>query len=205
VARHLEILTEEPSAARALEEMFKQHLPDTITYRLIEFNGLEYLLDRLPERLKGYRLWIPDEWRIVILVDRDRADCHARKAHIEAMAKSAGFDTKTNPAPDGTFQVVTRLAVEELEAWFFGDVPALSAAYPGVPASLDQKQGYRDADAIRGGTAEALLRVLQEAGHYKGLPRLPKLETAERVAAQMRPGHNTSHSFRIFWDTIIHL
>jgi hypothetical protein len=205
VARHLEILTEELSAARVVEELFEHHLPDTTTYNVIQFNGLENLLDRLPERLAGYRSWISDEWRIVVLVDRDRADCHQRKDLIETMAQDAGFYTKTDPAPDGTFQVVTRIAVEELEAWFFGDVPALSVAYPGVPATLDQKHEYRDADAVRGGTAEALLRVLQEAGHYKGLSRPPKLEIAERVATRMRPDSNTSRSFRVFWDTIIRL
>jgi len=193
------------SAARALEKLFERYLPDTTTYNLIQFNGLENLLDRLPERLAGYRSWIPEAWRIVVLMDRDRADCQARKAQIEKMVREAGFYTKTNPAPDGAFQVVTRLAIEELEAWFFGDVPALSAAYSGVSMSLDQKREYRDADAIKGGTAQALLRVLQEAGHYKGISRPPKLEMAERVAAQMQPDRNTSRSFRVFWNTVVHL
>ena len=174
-SQHLEILTEDASTAAALEALFLRHLSSEIEYRLIQFNGLATLLERLPERLQAYRSWIPPDYRIVILIDRDSADCHARKNTLEQAAQKAGFATKTAPEASGAFQVVTRIAIEELEAWFFGDVPALRAAFPGVPESLSQKERYRNPDAIRGGTAEALLRVLQEAGHYNGLQRLPKL------------------------------
>lgn len=50
------------------------------------------------------------------------------------------------------FQVLNRLAIEELEAWFFGDVAALHSAYPRVPSTLGRRSRYRDPDAIRGGT-----------------------------------------------------
>lgn len=39
------------------------------------------LLARLPERLRGYASWLPDTWRIVVIVDRDDADCTTLKAH----------------------------------------------------------------------------------------------------------------------------
>lgn len=68
------------------------------------------------------------------------------------MAVAAGLQSKC--APQGqVFQVVNRIAVEELEAWFFGDWSALQAAYPRVPATIPQKARFRDPDAIVGGTA----------------------------------------------------
>jgi len=60
--------------------------------------------------------------------------------------------------------VVNRIAIEELEAWYFGDVEAICDAYPGVPRTLAQRNGMREPDEIRGGTWEALERVVQRAG-----------------------------------------
>ena len=87
--------------------------------------------------------------------------------------------------------------IEELEAWFFGDPDALRAAYPRVSRTLERKARYRDPDAVPGGTWEALLRVLQRAGYYKGVP-LPKLEAANRIAQHMDPERNRSRSFQAF-------
>ena len=67
--------------------------------------------------------------------------------------------TKSSAAQNEDFQVVNRLAIEELEAWFFGDVEALHAAYCRVSINLQDQARYRDPDAIRGGTYEALVVV----------------------------------------------
>jgi Domain of unknown function (DUF4276) len=98
------------------------------------------------------------------------------------------------------FHVVNRIAVEELEAWFFGDVPALTAAYPRVPTSLGNQARYRDPDQIAGGTWEALERVLQSAGYHLG--GLPKVAVAGNVSEHMDPDRNTSRSFQVFRDTL---
>ena len=104
------------------------------------------------------------------------------------------------PDGDGRFRVTNRIVVEELEAWFFGDVPAPPAAYPGISPFLAQKHAFRDPDAISGGTWERLFQVLQAAGYYRAAERLPKLEVARNVAAFMVPGRNLSPSFRHFVD-----
>jgi hypothetical protein len=86
--------------------------------------------------------------------------------------------------------------VEELEAWFFGDVEALVTAYPKVPSNLANKEKFRDPDAITGGTWEALERLLQKAGYYSG--GLPKIEVARKVSEFMEPSRNRSKSFQVF-------
>ena len=49
-------------------------------------------LQRLPERLAGYARWLPADYRIVVLLDRDDDDCHELKREMEATASRAGPD-----------------------------------------------------------------------------------------------------------------
>ena len=146
--------------------------------------------------MRGYQRWLPDDYRILVLVDRDRDECRQLKGHLEQIAEDAGFSTRTHRDAQGRYQVISRLAIEELEAWFFGDIVALCAAYPGISPTLAQQRGYRDPDAIRGGTEEALLRVLHHAGYYTELKYYPKKEVADAIATCMEPELNRSASFR---------
>jgi hypothetical protein len=106
----------------------------------------------------------------------------------------------TRAAGGNTIHVVNRLAVEELEAWFFGDWQAVKAAYPKVSASVPEKQGYRDPDAIQGGTWEALEKVLKRHGYFQ--TGLRKIEAARSIAQHMVPERNRSKSFQVFRDAI---
>jgi hypothetical protein len=200
---HLELLVEEPSAEAALRELFPKILGVEVSFRTIVHEGKPDLLKKLPNRLRGYRSWIPADWRIVVLLDKDREDCRTLKAQLEQMAAEAGFTTKSRARKGRRFQVLNRLAVEEIEAWFFGDVGAMIKAFPRVPRNLAQKAGYRDPDAISGGTWEALERVLQRAGHFPG--GLPKIETARKIARFMDPDVNRSKSFQVFREDLSQL
>ena len=153
------------------------------------------MLKDLPKRLKGEQ-WIPDNWRIIVLIDEDRRDCHELKTYLERAAHEAGFVTKSSAAPNGDFRVVNRIAIEELEAWFFGDVEALHAAYPRIPENLQSKAKYRNPEAIRGGTYEALEQLLRQKNYYKG--RISKPTVAQNIAQHMEPSRNRSRSFQVF-------
>jgi len=190
---HLEFLLEEPSTEAFLRGLLPKILPVATTWNPIVFQGKAGLLANLEARLRAYRQWIQADWRIVVLVDEDRSDCRKLKSRLEAVAKAAGLATKTNKNSAGQFVVLNRIAVEELEAWFFGDVPALVKAFPGVSPSLGKQAKYRIPDAIDGGTWEVLERLLQRAGYYQA--GLPKIEVARVMAAHMEPGRNTSTSF----------
>ena len=192
---HIEFFLEEPSAEAFLQGMVHRLLPAGVTSSFIVFQGKHDLLTNLKPRLKGYRRWIAEDYRIVVLVDEDREDCRQLKAKLEAAAAAAGLPTKTSPKK-AAFVVLNRIAIEELEAWFFGDIAALATAFHGVSPTLGAKARYRDPDAIAGGTWEALQRVLQKAGHFAG--GLPKIEVARTMARHMDPARNTSTSFRQF-------
>jgi hypothetical protein len=62
-----------------------------------------------------------------------------------------------------------------------------------MPDTLPKRAGFRDPDAIAGGTWEALERELQRRGYFK--QGLRKMELAREVAARMDPTRNRSASF----------
>jgi hypothetical protein len=121
-----------------------------------------------------------------------------RWAKLEHIARDAGLVTRT--ANRSRWRVANRLAIEELEAWYFGDWEAVREAYPRVAAGVPRQARYRDPDAIAGGTWEAFLRVLQEAGYFPG--GLRKIEAASAIAACMVPARNRSQSFRRLHEVV---
>lgn len=197
---HLELLVEEPSAAEALTVLVPKIVGRDVTFAVHPHQGKADLLAKLPGRLRGYRAWLPEEWIIVILIDEDRADCHRLKGQLEDAARRANLRTRATSAQNQPPELVARIAVEELEAWFFGDVAALVEAYPRVPRTLHRQKKYRDPDHISGGTWEALERVLQKAGYFPG--GLQKMEVARAVSARMDLDRNSSRSFCAFRDAL---
>ena len=193
---HIEFFVEEPSAEAFLDGFLTRWLPGTCSFRIHPFQGKTDLILKLPARLKAYRQWAPRHYRFVVLIDEDRQNCRELKSRLEEAAGQAGLLTKSSVTDGAHFSVLNRIAVEELKAWFFGDVEALVMAYPGVPPTLAQKRSYRDPDHINGGTWETLERVLQRAGYYAG--GLPKIENARRLAPLMDASRNRSASFQCF-------
>ncbi len=194
------IHVEEPSMKTALEGLLPKLIgDDAASVTIIDHGSKAKLLHDLPNRLQGYATRTAHEnIHVLVLVDRDGDNCADLKNRLEAMAREKSLATKAAPNANGKFRVVNRIVVEELEAWFFGDVPALCMAYPGVPLALSRRAGFRDPDAITGGTHERLLTVLQKAGHYTAASRLPKIEVARKIAAAMNPETNISPSFQHF-------
>lgn len=197
---HIEFLVEEFSAQAALQNLLPKILSAEITFDIHAFRGKDDLLGKLPARLQGYKPWMPSDYRIVVLVDRDRRDCRELKNKLEAIAAESGFITKT-AASNQPFQLLNRIAIEELEAWFLGDVEALCAAYSGVPTSLAQQARYRNPDSVTGGTWEALEQVLQRAGHHRG--GLEKVRAARDISQYMNPETNRSPSFQILQSGLL--
>lgn len=196
----LELLVEEESAEAALRALLPKMLPAEVHYEIRLFQGKPDLLGKLPQRLRAYARRVPrEDLRILVLIDQDRQNCADLKHEMEKIASEAGLVSKSVAPPGGAFRVVNRIAIEELEAWFFGDVPALVQAYPGIPPTIARQAKYRDPDSIGGGTAEALHTVLRKARYYQRT-HLPKVEVARRVSVQMNPSANRSQSFRCFRD-----
>ena len=136
---HIEFLVEELSIQAALQNLLPKMIGKSTTFDIHPFKGKTDLINKLPARLKGYKNWILLDWKNVVQIDEDRADCLKLKSKLESIAANASFVTKTAALPGHSFQVINRVVVEELEAWFFGDVQAIVTAYPGVPISLAEQ------------------------------------------------------------------
>jgi Domain of unknown function (DUF4276) len=193
------VLVEEPSMEEALQRLLPKMLKPGVSAEIRQFQCKDDLLKQLPQRLAAYAQWLPDTAKVLVIVDRDDDDCLQLKAMMEQMAHRAGMGTRQRPVK-GQFQVINRIAIEELEAWFFGDWAAVRAAYPKVDDTVPKRAGFRDPDAIKGGTWEALERELQKKGYFK--QGLRKLELARSVASHMDPERNSSTSFCCLRDAL---
>lgn len=183
-----------------LRSLLPRLLPQDRTFEVHPFQGKNDLLGKLEQRLRGYAAWLPADWRIVVVVDRDDDDCHVLKRQLEAIARRAGLRTRAR-AGNAPWQLVNRIAIEELEAWHFGDWAAVCSAFPRASSNVPHRQGFRNPDAIVGGTWEAFERVMQARGYFKS--GLLKIEAARAIGANVDPARSTSPSFRAFRDSIV--
>lgn len=183
-----------------LHVLLPRVLPKDQTFEIHAFRDKAGLRRNLSARLRAYARWLPRDGRIVVVVDQDSDDCHAPKGELERAASDAGLRTRSQ-AGSSDWQVVNRIAIEELEAWYFGDWDAVREAYPRVPATAPQRAGFRDPDAIRGGTWEAFHRILQRHGYFT--TGLRETEAARTIAARMSRQRSRSRSFAVFVDAIL--
>ena len=182
-----------------LNVLLPRLLPANRTFAIGVFQGKHALLRELERRLRAYATWLPDDHRIVVMVDRDEEECRALKEQLEEAADRAGLLTRSRAA-GRPWQLVNRVVIEELEAWYFGDWQAVRAAYPRVSATIPNKAAYRVPDAIPGGTWEAFERILKRHGYFA--TGLRKVEAARAVAAHIDPARNRSQSFGLFVGAI---
>lgn len=187
---HVQFHVEELSMETALRALLPRVLGD-LPFDVHTYQGKRDIIAQLPHRLRALGTWLPDTHRIVIIVDRDDDDCEALREMFDAHANAASLKVRSRSAK--TWQIVNRIAIEELEAWYFGDWHAVRAAYPKVPATIPSQAKYRRPDAIAGGTWEAFERVLSGARYHAG--GLQKTAAAAAIGAHMDLARNTSPSF----------
>jgi len=185
-----------------METFLRCFLPKLLTktaFEVYAHQSKHQMLDRLPARLRGYSKFLPDKTRVVVLMDRDRENCYELKARLEKIGRKASLITKSRAQSD-RFQIVNRIVVEELESWFFGDWPAVCAAYPKLSPNVPAKSAYRDPERINGAAWEAFERVMKRAGYFKG--GLRKIEAAQNIAPHMSIGLNKCRSFHVFCEAL---
>ena len=198
-AHHLELLAEEGSIKAFLDVLLPGLLPSDCTFYVHAFKGKSDLLKKLPERLRTYqRMMMSYNLRLFVIVDQNGGDCRKLKAQLEETAHESGLATRTRAA-GFPWQVVNRIVIEELEAWYFGDWEAVRAAYPRLKPDTIRRARYRDPDRIQG-TWEAFEQILKQRGYFKD--GLRKIEAARAIATHFDPDRNRSRSFRIFLEAV---
>ena len=84
-------------------------LPEDCGFDVHSFRGKANLLRNLEARLRGYARGLPDDWRVIVVVDRDNDDCRALKDELEEAATAAGLRTRSQ-AGSGRWQLASRIA-----------------------------------------------------------------------------------------------
>jgi Domain of unknown function (DUF4276) len=195
----IELLVEEPSMEAALYEVLPKIIRKDLNFQIKRFQCKDELLKQLPLRLNAYAKWLPASSCIVVLVDRDDEDCRILKTKLNGFVDAAALSNRKNPKRNKV-QVINRIAIEELESWFFGDWEAVVKAYPRMDKKLVGKDGFRKPDEIKGGTWEALERELKKKNYFT--TGLRKIECARTIASHMSPARNRSPSFIAFRDAL---
>ena len=183
-----------------LQTLLAHKLVGESTFAIHSFQGKTDLLKKLPNRLRGYSNWIPENYRIVVVLDRDDDDCRMLKNQLETIATESGLITRSR-ASGNPWQVVNRIAIEELEAWYFGNWEAVCKAFPRVSPKIPNRARYRNPDSIQGGTWESFERVMKRYGYFKA--GLRKVKAAQAIAMHIDPARSRSIRFTNFYNAIV--
>ncbi len=169
----LVFLLEEQSMKYFLDGLLPRILPEDIAFVTIPHEGKSDLQKSLTAKLLG---WNEPNVRFVVVQDQDSNDCRELKKKLLELCKNSGKE------------VLIRIACHELEAWYFGDMNALSAAYGIDLSAAKRKRKYRIPDAI--------MNPKLELKHL--LPRHQQISGARKIAPVIGIEDNSSVSFQMF-------
>lgn len=185
---------EEPSMEALLRAILPRLL-SALSWEVFDLGSKTKLKANLPKRLAAYaNMTHAYPTAVIVLVDRDNEDCAALKAELDGIATKAKLSIETRSTT--AFHVANRIVIEELEAWYFGDWNAVVKAYPRVDENIPRQADFREPDAIRGGTWERFLAIMQRAGYFPS--GLSKIKAAQEIGAHLEPTKNRSPSFQSF-------
>lgn len=211
---HFEILVEDQSGKKALDILVPKIIGNDHTFRVHPYKGIgrlpmdlrtsadpcmRILMEQLPRLLNGYGAtfdgYPPDYHAVVILVcDLDDKCLKDFREKLFEVLNSC------YPKPETHFCI----AIEEGEAWYMGDLPAVKAAYPNARnATLNSYVN----DSISG-TWEKLADAIYSGGYLKLSSKgrqmigAEKSKWAEAITPHMDVANNRSPSFCYFRDKL---
>ena len=167
---HFEILVEDQSGKKMLDILVPKIIGMKHTFNVHPYKGIgripkdlrgktdpwkRILLDQLPRLLAGhgntFAKWPPNyKGAVIVICDLDDKCLKTFRQELLAILNSC------NPRPDTRFCI----AIEEGEAWFLGDIPAIRSAYP---KAKDAFLNAYENDSICG-TWEALADAVYAGG-----------------------------------------
>ena len=166
-------MLEEPSMKVLLDGILPRLLPEGVDFLTIPHGGKRELELSLPRKL---RAWKEPDVAFIVVHDQDSNECVELKRELQGICAMSGK------------QVLVRIACRELEAWYWGDLAAVSKAYGIDLKPLSAKRKYRNPDSID--------HPKKELKRY--LPQMGQIEGARRIAPYMNLEENSSHSFQVF-------
>ncbi len=207
---HFEILVEDQSGKKMLDILVPKIIGSNHTFNVHPYKGIgripknlrgktdpkkRILLNELPRLLAGhgktFANWPTDfKGAVIVICDLDDKCLKTFRQELLAVLNTC------NPEPETRFCI----AIEEGEAWFLGDIPAVKAAYP---KAKDTVFSAYENDSICG-TWETLADAIYSGGS-KTLKSLgwqsigiEKSKWAESITPYMDVEQNSSPSFSYF-------
>ena len=169
----------------ALRALLPRVLGD-VSLDMFTYQGKPDLLRELPKRLRSQSSWLPNNWRIIVIVDADNDDCENLRRRLNRIATDSNLTVRAKSPSGG---IATRIAIEELRGlvlWRLGSCGRRTHEYP---LESSEKRGIVNSDRIRGGTWEAFERVLQAAGYFAEVSGEDRRSTRDRGAHGSRSQH----------------
>ena len=166
-------MLEELSMKELLDRILPRILPEGVDFQTIPHAGKRDLELSLPRKL---RAWNEPDVAFVVVHDQDSNDCVELKRELQGICAMSGR------------QVLIRIACRELEAWYWGDLAAVSEAYGVDLKHLTAKSKYRNPNSID--------HPKKELKRY--IPQMGQINGARRIAPHMNLEGNTSRSFQVF-------
>lgn len=207
---HFEILVEDQSGKKALDILVPKIIGNDHTFKVHPYKGIgripknlsgkadtskRILLDQLPRLLRGYGTTFVNYGNnypaaVILVCDLDDKCLKIFRQELFAILDAC------NPKPETRFCI----AIEEGEAWFLGDIPAIKAAYPKAKMAFLNSYGNdeicgtweRLADAVFPGGAQSL------SGKGWWAIGTEKSAWSERITPHMDVANNSSPSFCYF-------
>jgi len=207
---HFEILVEDQSGKKVLEVLVPKIIGHEHSFNIHSYRGIgripknlarggdarkRILLENLPKLLSGYGKTFasfPADYSaaVILVCDLDDKCLKAFRQELFDLLKSC------DPSPETRFCI----AVEEVEAWFLGDRPAIKLAYPKAKDAI--LNAYVN-DSICG-TWECLANAVYSGGSGKLSTKgwqavgAEKSQWAEKITPYMDVTKNDSPSFAYF-------
>ena len=165
--------------ADLLDQLLPRLFPD-LEFLCVPHEGKSDLEASLVRKLRG---WRTPGVRFVVMRDQNGGDCHAVKDRLSELCQQAR-------RPDALVRVVCR----ELEAWYVGDVDALTAAFPRSASRIRQEMArkrFRNPDAV----------VQPARALGKLIPGFQKRSAASAIGALLSH-QNGSRSYQVFLEGV---
>ncbi len=204
---HIEFLVEDSSGKALLEILIPKVIgafDNPHTWRVHSYRGVgrlpknlsqnadpskRALLNQLPKLVRGYGR-TPGIDAVIFVVDTDNRNCRDFLSELKSAIAAC------DPKP---LHTMVRLAIEEIEAWYLGDVAALIEVYPKVKRQIldsyiqDSIGGTWEklADAVYPGGVTAFKRSNYNSGDLKH-------EWAKKIGPEIIIEANLSPSFQKF-------
>lgn len=171
----LVFLLEEESMKAMLDVLLPQIIPQGINFLCIPHEGKQDLEKSIPRKL---RAWKTPGTAFIIVRDKDGADCIEIKKRLVSLCANAGRSDS-----------LVRIACQELESWFLGDLAAVEKAFSIKKLAMQQQnKKYKYPDKL-GNASEELEKLVRG---YR------KVSGAKKIATYMSVDQNYSHSFNCF-------